>query len=48
MDGEWDLTLWVKNATDELNTNNLFLLFGTKYLVYAPPRTFGLTYRYNF
>ncbi len=48
MDDDWDLQFWVKNVTDELNTANVFVLFGTKYLNYAAPRTYGLTYRRRF
>jgi hypothetical protein len=38
----------MKNVTDELNTANVFVLFGTKYLTYEAPRTYGLTYRRRF
>jgi len=48
MDDEWDLQFWMKNVTDELNTANVFVLFGTEYLTYEAPRTYGLTYRRRF
>jgi iron complex outermembrane receptor protein len=46
--GIWTATAWVKNATDETNIVNTFELFGTIYNNYAPPRTYGVTVRYNF
>lgn len=47
-DGRWRFQVWGKNITDELNTANVFRLFGTKYLNYMPPRTWGATLNYNF
>jgi len=47
-DGAWDLNFWVKNATDELNVANVLDLFGTLYLNYQAPRTYGVTYRQRF
>ena len=35
--GAWDLTAWMKNATDELNIVNTFELFGTVYKNYTHP-----------
>lgn len=46
--GAWVATAWVKNATDQTNIVNTFELFGTVYNNYAPPRTYGVTFRYNF
>ena len=43
----WEVTAWVKNATDELNNVNLFEIFGTLYSNYSPPRTYGVTFRYD-
>ena len=48
LDNDWDLQFWMKNVTDELNTANVFVLFGTKYLNYTAPRTYGLTFRKQF
>ena len=48
IDNDWDVQLWMKNVTDELNTANVFVLFGTKYLNYKAPRTYGLTFRKRF
>ena len=47
-DGDWDLMLWAKNVTDETNIASAFYLFGTTYYKYAPPRTYGVTFTYNF
>ncbi len=47
-DGRWNLMAWAKNATDETNAFNAFELFGTLYYKYGPPRTYGVTFRYNF
>ena len=47
-DGRWVLTGWMKNATDELIPINAFELFGTLYYKYSAPRTYGVTFRYNF
>ncbi len=46
--GAWNVTAWVKNATDDTNIVNTFELFGTVYQNYAPPRTYGVTFHYNF
>ena len=51
-DGEWTVSLYGKNMTDELvskfNLVNSFL-FGSGHLVtYAPPRTYGIEATYNF
>ncbi len=48
LDNDWDLKFWMKNVTDELNTTNVFVLFGTKYLNYSAPRTYGVTFRKRF
>ena len=47
----WDANLWVKNLTDEKYA--MFYLdsqayFGTDAIIYGPPRTFGMDFRYNF
>ncbi len=47
-DGTWHVNFWVKNVTDELNMSNVFELFGTVYLNYQAPRTYGVTYRHRF
>jgi len=47
-DGDWELMAWMKNATDETNIATAFELFGTTYYYYAAPRTYGVTFRYNF
>lgn len=48
MNDKWEVYVWGKNLTDELNLNSLFELFGTVQGTYTPPRTYGLTARYNF
>lgn len=48
LDNDWDLQFWMKNVTDELNTANVLVLFGTTYLNYTAPRTYGLTFRKQF
>ncbi len=47
-DRNWELTAWVKNLTDELNFTSKLDLFGTIYGTYIPPRTYGVTAKYNF
>ena len=47
----WDANLWVKNLTDEKYA--MFYLdaqayFGTDSIIYGPPRTFGIDFRYSF
>ena len=47
----WDANLWVKNLTDE--KYEMFYLdaqayFGTDSILYGPPRTFGIDFRYSF
>lgn len=47
----WDANLWVKNLTDEKYA--MFYLdaqayFGTDSILYGPPRTFGIDFRYSF
>ncbi|MDX1526214.1 MAG: TonB-dependent receptor [Pseudidiomarina maritima] len=45
--GKWDLTLWGKNIQDELYTvHSINGNLGGASEVYAPPRTFGLTFNY--
>lgn len=46
-DRRWELSAWGKNLTDELNNSSLFSLFGTLYANYTPPRTYGMTLRWN-
>jgi iron complex outermembrane receptor protein len=46
--GTWDVTAWMKNASNNDNIVNTFELFGTVYNNYAPPKTYGVTFRYNF
>lgn len=46
-DDQWDLTLWGKNLTDELYTeHSINGNLGGAGEIYAPPRTFGLTFNY--
>ena len=46
-DDQWDLTLWGKNLTDELYTeHSINGNLGGASEIYAPPRTFGLTFNY--
>jgi iron complex outermembrane receptor protein len=47
-DGDWVLTGWAKNITNETNIVSVLYLFGTTYYKYAPPGTYGVTFRYNF
>jgi iron complex outermembrane receptor protein len=46
-DGRWEMSVWGKNITDELNNASLFELFDTLYANYTPPRTYGVTFRWN-
>jgi iron complex outermembrane recepter protein len=61
-DGRWQVTLWGKNLTDELNLSGRALVglpdcrdFAcelptnyTRFDSYFPPRTYGVTFRWNF
>lgn len=47
----WDLSAWVKNATDQAYSNlttTPLNFMGTEAEFLAPPRTYGATLRYNF
>lgn len=46
----WDGSLWVKNATDEANSDLVaaFSPTGARLQFLAPPRTYGATLRYQF
>lgn len=49
LDSEWDISLWVKNLTDETNLRQRSVSFlGVPRGVYDPPRTFGLELKYHF
>lgn len=46
--GRWDLTLWGKNLTDELySVHHIDGSFGGGTEIYAPPRTWGLTFNHS-
>ena len=46
-DEKWDLELWGKNLTDELTTvHSINGSFGGAVVLYAPPKTVGLTFNY--
>jgi iron complex outermembrane receptor protein len=46
-DKHWELSVWGKNLTDELNNASVFGLWNTIYANYTPPRTYGATIRWN-
>jgi iron complex outermembrane receptor protein len=46
---EWDVSLWVKNLTDETNLRQSSVSFmGVWRGLYNPPRTYGLELKYHF
>ncbi|WP_076410640.1 TonB-dependent receptor [Shewanella sp. UCD-KL12] len=50
-DDTWALQLWGKNLTDELNIGSTTVYAAwddTVYNAYKPPRTYGVTFSYNF
>ncbi len=48
-EGNWDVTLWGKNLSDELITSHAIVSsFGGSVELYAPPRTYGVTANYYF
>ncbi len=49
-DGAWEATLWARNLTDEESyVAGLDVPVHSGYAVFnAPPRTYGLSLRYNF
>ncbi len=49
LDVDWDISLWVKNLTDEVDLRQKSVSFlGVPRGVYTPPRTYGLEVRYTF
>jgi len=46
-DERWEISVWGKNLTDETNNAHLFDLWNTLYANYHPPRTAGVTLRWN-
>ncbi|MCR8922816.1 TonB-dependent receptor [Dasania sp. GY-MA-18] len=50
-DDSWSVKLWGKNLTDELNVASTTIYAAwddTVFNVYHPPRTYGVTFNYNF
>lgn len=47
-DGKWELSVWAKNLTDELYESGKTDVIGSVLVSYAPPRTYGVTYRQRF
>ncbi len=49
LDVDWDISLWVKNLTDEVDLRQKSVsFFGVPRGVYTSPRTYGLEVRYSF
>ncbi|MEN0039474.1 MAG: TonB-dependent receptor [Cellvibrio sp.] len=49
LDAQWDISLWVKNLTDETNLRQSSVSFlGVARGLYNPPRTYGLEVKYRF
>lgn len=49
LSAQWDLSLWVKNLTDETNLRQSSVSFlGVPRGLYNPPRTYGLEVKYRF
>jgi outer membrane receptor protein involved in Fe transport len=47
-DSRWDVTLWGKNLTDEYYWNNATQGLDDVYRLASMPRTYGITFGYNF
>lgn len=47
-DGDWEVSLWGKNLTNELYVSGKTDVIGSVLVSYAPPRTYGATLRYRF
>jgi len=46
--GDWSLALWGKNLSDEVTRSHQATFIGATFASYNPPRTVGLTLRWNF
>ncbi|QIB65113.1 TonB-dependent receptor [Kineobactrum salinum] len=46
-DGQWELTAWGKNLSDETFSVGSYSLFGAFPAFYNSPRTYGVTFRYD-
>lgn len=46
-DARWEVALWGHNLSDELITVANTDVFGVSYRLYAPPRTFGVTFTWK-
>lgn len=47
-DDQWELKVWGKNITDELNVASVSEIFGTVFAGYQAPRTWGVTGTWRF
>lgn len=47
-DGNWRITAWGKNLSDELYTNKRLSFSNAAWALYAPPRTYGVSVQYNY
>jgi len=47
-EGDWEITLWAKNLLDEEYISHLYILGGNDYALFGEPRTYGVTFTYNF
>jgi iron complex outermembrane recepter protein len=46
--GDWEVSVWGKNVSDELYRENTLIVGDSGYSRYGAPRTYGLTLRYRF
>lgn len=46
--GNWDISLWGRNLTDELYPTHIIKNLDIGFTVFAPPRTFGAQFRVRF
>jgi len=47
-DGDWSLSLWGKNLTDEVTRTHQATFLGATFASYNPPPTYGATLRWNY
>jgi iron complex outermembrane receptor protein len=47
-DNPWSVSIWVKNATDEVYRNTVIAAFNDELGLYSPPRTFGVDLKWSF
>ena len=47
-DARWKLSVWGKNLNDEVYADRIFTARGTRSIYAAPPRTYGVSFSYEF